>query len=105
MRTLLCPGRAWPRAGLTVRWRRASALCRSYSRRTGIGGGLAKFAAVELACRLTGLTQRDVGQRYGNITSAAVSITGRKIRTGVYPLKAIVERLEEKILRHPGGDS
>jgi REP element-mobilizing transposase RayT len=67
----------------------------------GHRGGLAKFAAVELACRLTGLTQRDVGQRYGNVTSAAVSIIRRKIRSGLYPLSAVVERLQQNILHHP----
>jgi REP element-mobilizing transposase RayT len=66
----------------------------------GHRGGLAKFAAVELACRLTGLTQRDVGQRYGNITSAAVSIIRRKVRSGQYPLSAVLERLQKKILHH-----
>ena len=63
----------------------------------GHRGGMAKYTAVELACRLTGLTQRDVGQHYGNISSAAVSIIRRKIRTGKYPLRAIVERLEQEI--------
>jgi hypothetical protein len=63
--------------------------------------GLAKFVAVELACRLTGLTQRDVGQRYGNVTCAAVSIIRRKICSGLYPLSAVVERLQQNILHHP----
>jgi hypothetical protein len=67
----------------------------------GHRGGLAKFAAVELACRLTGLTQRDVGQRYGNVTCAAVSIIRRKIRAGLYPLSVVVERLQQNILHHP----
>jgi hypothetical protein len=67
----------------------------------GHRGGLAKFAAVELACRLTGLTQRDLGQRYGNITCAAVSIIRRKIRAGLYPLSVVVERLQQNILHHP----
>ena len=61
-------------------------------------GGMAKFAAVELACRLTGLTQRDVRQRYGHITSAAVSAIRRKVRSGAYPLSAVVERLQKRIL-------
>jgi hypothetical protein len=36
-------------------------------------GGAAKFVAVELACRLTGMTQHAVGAHYGAISSAAVT--------------------------------
>jgi hypothetical protein len=63
----------------------------------GHHGGTAKFAAVELACRLTGLTQRAVGDLHGGISSAAVSIIRRKIRTGEYPLASIVERLQQEL--------
>ena len=62
-------------------------------RQHGHHGGAAKFLAVELACRLTGLTQRAVGLHYGGITSAAVSAIRRKIREGRYPLGASLDEL------------
>ena len=34
----------------------------------------AKFLAVELPCRLTGATQREIGEHYGGITLAGVSL-------------------------------
>ena len=44
------------------------------------GVGWAKAMAIELACRLTGLTQREIGGRYGGISSQAVSLARRKVR-------------------------
>jgi REP element-mobilizing transposase RayT len=38
------------------------------------GSGTAKTVAIELACRLSGLTQRDLGAHYGGISSQAVSL-------------------------------
>ena len=55
--------------------------------------GWPKFVAVELACRLTGLTQRAIGTHYGGITSAAVSNIRRRLRKGEYPLLDVVEHL------------
>jgi REP element-mobilizing transposase RayT len=56
----------------------------------------AKFVAVEVACRLSGLTQRAIGAHYGGITSAAVSIIRRKIREGRYRVaKAAAELVAE----------
>ena len=58
--------------------------------RRGRGAGAAKFVAVELACRLTGMSQRAIGERYGGMTSAAVSNIRRRIREGHYPLADVV---------------
>ena len=63
----------------------------------GHRGGAAKFVAVELACRLTGMTGRAVGAHYGGISSAAVSIIRRKIREGNYDLVPVVRQLLAKI--------
>ena len=57
--------------------------------------GPAKFVAVELACRLTGMTQRVIGAHYGGITSAAVSNIRRRLRRRRYPLEEAVEHLIE----------
>ena len=59
--------------------------------------GNAKFVAVELACRLCGMTGREVGARYGRISSAAVSIIRRNIREGKYDVDKVVQRLLTKI--------
>ena len=45
-------------------------------------GGMAKTMAVEIAARMSGLTQREIGQHYGGISSAAVSMIRRKVRLG-----------------------
>jgi REP element-mobilizing transposase RayT len=60
--------------------------------------GAAKFVAVELACRLTGLTQRAVGGHYGDMGSAAISVIRRKVREGKYDLASVLKRLLAKIL-------
>ena len=51
---------------------------REHGRRKGVGNG--KAVVVELACRLSGLTQREIGARYGGITSQAVSVMRRRAR-------------------------
>ena len=61
--------------------------------------GDAKFVAVELACRLCGMTGREVGAHYGGISSAAVSIIRRNIREGKYDVGKVVQRLLTKIRR------
>ena len=48
--------------------------------------GAAKFLAAELACRLTGATRREIGERCGGLTSAAVGAIRRKVRDGKYPI-------------------
>jgi anti-sigma28 factor (negative regulator of flagellin synthesis) len=59
--------------------------------------GTAKYVAVELACRLTGMNQRAVGSHYGGISSAAVSTIRRKIREGKYDVAPVVEELLAQI--------
>jgi hypothetical protein len=46
----------------------------------GRRAGLAKAVALDLACRLTDLNQRKIGQHYGGITSMAVSMARRRLR-------------------------
>ena len=59
--------------------------------------GEAKFVAVELTCRLCGMTGREVGARYGRISSAAVSIIRRNIREGKYDVGKVIQRLMTEI--------
>ena len=47
------------------------------------GAGLAKVAAIEWACRLSGLTQRQIGARYGGISSQAVSLARKRAKSRV----------------------
>ena len=61
-------------------------------------GGAAKFVAVELACRLTGMTQRAIGAHYGAISSAGVSNIRRRLRNGEYALSDVVAKLHQRIL-------
>lgn len=49
------------------------------------GAGLAKAVAMELACRLTGLTQREIGARHGGISTQAVSHARKRVRLSVSP--------------------
>ena len=49
-------------------------------RRDGRAVGEAKAVAVELACRLTGLTQRAVGGQFGGVTSSAVGKLRLRLR-------------------------
>ncbi len=62
-------------------------------------GGAAKFVAVELACRLTGMTQRAIGGHYGAISAAAVSNIRRRLRQGQgpYALSDVVAQLCQHI--------
>ncbi len=59
----------------------------------GRRAGEAKVVAVELACRLAGLTERAIGAHYGKISSAAVSTTHRKVRQGKYTIAGVIESL------------
>ncbi len=49
-----------------------------------------KMAAVEIAARLSGLTQREIGRHYGGISSSAVAMIRSKVRKGA---KAMQERI------------
>ncbi len=48
--------------------------------------GTAKLAAIELACRLSGMTQREIGEYYGEVSSQAVS-AARKRAKELVPLE------------------
>ena len=63
----------------------------------GHHSGEAKLVALELACRLTGWTQRAIGEYYGGISSAAVSVARRKVRRGPAALAKAVERLSKRL--------
>ena len=47
--------------------------------------GTAKLAAIELACRLSGLTQREIGEYYGGVSSQAVSAARKRAKELVAP--------------------
>ena len=63
----------------------------------GHHAGEAKVVAVELACRLTGLTLRNVGGHYGRISSSAVCAIHRKVRNGDYAVESVLEPLLRKL--------
>ena len=65
----------------------------------GKRAGVAKYVAVELACRLTGHSGRAVGAHYGGISSAAVSTIRRKLREGNYDLTSAVNHLATAIVK------
>jgi hypothetical protein len=74
------------------------AVLREHGRRAGE----AKAVALELACRHSGLNQREIGRHYGQITSMAVCMARRRFREDqAEPDRALPERLarlEEEIL-------
>jgi hypothetical protein len=51
-------------------------------RRHGIVAGPCKVVAMELAVRLSGLTQREIGAHYGDISGQAVAMARKKLREG-----------------------
>ena len=63
--------------------------------------GRAKSVAVELACRLSGLTQRAAGERYGNISGAAAGYLRRNLRTALAEDPVLHRRVEQlkKVLK------
>jgi putative transposase len=67
----------------------------------GIAAGPGKGVAVELAARLSGKTQREIGTHYGRVSAQAVAMVRRNIRQGGDRLGAIVDDLE-KALRSSG---
>lgn len=58
--------------------------------------GAAKRIAIELACRLTGLTQRAIGAHYGGVSSGAVCMARRKLRDQAGDVAKIVERIQKR---------
>ncbi len=61
--------------------------------------GPAKYVAVELACRLTGLSGRAVGAHYGGISASGVSNIRRKVREGKVDVLPVVNQILSIILR------
>ena len=59
----------------------------------GHRAGPAKAVAVELACRLTGLSGRDVGIHYGGIGASAISNIRRRVRERQDSTPRVVDRL------------
>lgn len=55
----------------------------------------AKMAAVEIAARLSGLTQREIGRHYGGISSSAVAMIRRKVRIGNPAVRAQIVKLTD----------
>ncbi|MGO9108516.1 MAG: transposase [Thermoguttaceae bacterium] len=65
--------------------------------RHGRSVGAAKIVAVELACRLTELSQRAIGEHYGGIGSAAVSTIHRKVRNGQHAVEKLLAAVLQKL--------
>ena len=59
----------------------------------GHRAGPAKAVAVALACRLTGLSGRAVGQHYGGISASAVSNIRRRVHETQTDILPVVDRL------------
>lgn len=57
------------------------------------GVGPAKATAIELACRMTGMTQRAIGLHYGGISSQAVSLARKKIRCREEVSVSVIQKL------------
>jgi len=57
------------------------------------GMSKAKTAVKELACRLSGLTQRELGQRYGGVSSQAVTMARKRVTSllGEQEVKRLAE--------------
>ena len=72
-------------------------------RRHGRSVGQAKVVAVELACRLSGVTGRDIGAHYGGITASAISVTHRKVREGKHAVSETVQTLCARLIRRRQG--
>ena len=62
-----------------------------------VAAGASEPAAVELACRLTGLSGRAVGMHYGGISASAVSKIRRKVRQREIDILPEVDRLVARI--------
>jgi REP element-mobilizing transposase RayT len=60
----------------------------------GHHAGSAKVVAVELACRLSGLTRRAIGGHYGRISASAVCAIHRKVRQDDHALEPIIKSLQ-----------
>jgi len=81
-------------AAVARRYRIAAADLKTH----GHHAGEAKVVAVELACRLTGLTQRAIGVHYGGISSSAVCAVHRKVRRGDHAVGPAVEAMLTELM-------
>lgn len=61
----------------------------------GHRAGEAKMVAMEVAVRKTGKSMREIGAHYGGMTSAAVSMSRRKIREGGENLRTRIAKIEK----------
>jgi len=68
----------------------------------GHRAGVAKFVAVELASRLTGLSGSAIGAQYGGIGPVAVSTIRRNVREGKYDVAQVVQTLLRRIRKNEG---
>ena len=59
------------------------------------GSGLAKSVAMELACRLSGMRQREIGALHGGVSSQAVSLARKRVRAEV--TATMLDRLIDSI--------
>jgi chromosomal replication initiation ATPase DnaA len=59
------------------------------------GVGEAKMAGIELACRLSGMSQREIGEHYGGMSSQAVSKSRKRAKLMIPP--DTVTRLAKRI--------
>ncbi len=50
-------------------------MCRVCPLMSRKGGGAAKMAGIELACRLSGLSQREIGEHCGGMSSQSDSVS------------------------------
>jgi hypothetical protein len=70
----------------------------------GHHSGPAKAIAIELACRLTGWTHRAIGQYYGGISGAAVSVARRRIHESPTVQAKALDQLAAKLAEeNPSG--
>jgi len=64
----------------------------------GHHAGSAKVVAVELACRLSGLTQRAIGRHYGRLSASAVCAIHRKVREEDQAVQPSLRYLETHLM-------
>ena len=69
----------------------------------GRRAGEAKLVAVELAARLCGMTQRQIGAHYGGLTPQAVAMMRKRFRDGSKELHAVVARLSARVTESAAG--
>jgi chromosomal replication initiation ATPase DnaA len=69
----------------------------------GHRAGAAKRIALELACRLTGWTHREIGAYYGGISSGAVCTARRKVREQARAAARTARCLQEEATQEDGG--